>query len=170
MAKKKTAAKKEEVKPAQPQLIEIKPMTSLFTLDELQMKDMIWRLKLTVRMVMPKAYHVYTIKMFLNEEPFDNRIKSYRDKIELLKKENRLFAEHKTDEIAELEDDIEGVEKEKMELAKQCPSIDFTCQVEKIEWAAGTKVVLQIPDSIVETLNKQKTLISYYKLELVAVE
>lgn len=52
-------------------------ITAKFALSQITLKDdHRWRMKLIVWKILPKAYHDYTIKFVVDEEPFEKRIKS----------------------------------------------------------------------------------------------
>ncbi len=143
-------------------------ISAKFGLSSILLKDdHRWRMKLVVWKILPKAYHDYTIKFLVDEEPFEKRIKSVEDKIELVRKEGSLFPENDNREIRNLHGLITDINLELKKLKQQCDVIEFVSEIEEIKYKDGnTHVVMKIPDVVIEPLNQAKLLIGNYKVEL----
>lgn len=141
-----------------------------FALDEVALKKskgLRWRIKLEIFKILPKTYHSYSIEMDVDEGEFDRRIQAIEEKIEKIRSEKSLFADRDDKEIRDLRELIVGVEKERDARIEECETIEFAGEIEELKYKdAHTHVLLIVPDNIIEELNKQKSRISYYKINL----
>lgn len=141
-----------------------------FALEEIALKrskGLRWRMKLEIFKILPKTYHSYSIEMDVDEAEFDNRVKAVEDKIEKIRGEKSLFPDVDDKEIRNLRELVVGIEKERDQRIEECEVISFAAEIEEIKYKdAHTHVLIIVPDQIIEQMNKQKSRISWYKINL----
>jgi len=142
-----------------------------FFLQEIKMKELCWSIKLELKAILPRSYRNYDVEMVFDNEPFDSRVRHVQGRITKLEKDPQLFDDVKKQELDDLRQEINDIEKERNALDNQCPTISFPGTIEELKYkGAGTVLVMNVPDSIIELMNQKKSLISYYKIELAPQE
>lgn len=162
--------KKDSVKKADQEIIS----TSIFEFKELKLKDdLCWYLKLLLKTKLPQAYREYTVKISLNEDPFNMRIQDLEKKKEEIKadKQSELFPTEsaKKVQLKNIDEEIKNVQEELKEALERSSVVEFEGSLEKLEYKdLDTFVVLYIPFTVVEQLNEIRgELTPHYKIELI---
>lgn len=130
-------------------------------LHELRLRGHWWSMKITVGNTLPETHRHYKMLLSFNEKPL-------RDQIESIERDlkNGLFADDAVSS-ANAKKSIKKIEKEIDEKRALCEDIDMAGTVLEIKYVdAGTQLVLQIPDTIIESLNRQKGRLKIYKIRL----
>ena len=148
--------------------------TSIFQFKELKLKDdLCWYLKLLLKIRLPQAYREYTVKISLNEAPFEMRIQDLEKKKEEIKadKQSELFPSEsaKKVQLKNIDEEIKNIQEELKEALEQSSVIEFEGSLEKLEYKdSDTLIVTYIPYEVVEPINKIKSdLTRHYKIELI---
>lgn len=142
---------------------------SVFALDSLTMKnDFAWYLKITLSLMLPQSFRVYTVKMTFNEKPFEARIKDLENEIKKIEEEASLFPDGKNKQVSNIKKQIKSVETELADMRDTCPEFDFTGIIEALQYKKGdTQITLRIPSEIVGEINTHRLLLENYKVVLI---
>lgn len=156
-----------EAKPTTPVSLVAK---SIFDLKEIRMKDdKAWRLKAVLKVSLPQSFREYDVKLSLNEEPYESRIKDVERKIEEVNLSNELF--DKRDAIAEMRGQIKDIQEELAEALKETHTIEFSGVLEELKYKdSDTVVVMLIPADVIQELNDARFKFETYKIELLREE
>lgn len=132
-------------------------------------KDFKWRLKMRVDSILPEMYYRYDLKMILDEEPYERRIEDLQTEIKKLTTgQTMLLKDVENSKREELEEKVEQEKANLEDMRERCKDIEFPASMEVLKYGIlETIVTFRIPDDIIERLNAQKTLISYYKIRLI---
>lgn len=148
--------------------------SAIFQFKELKLKDdLCWYLKLLLKTRLQKSFREYSVRISLNEEPFELRIQDLERKKENIKADGQgdLFPTEgaKKTQLKNIDQEIKDVEAELKDALEASSVIEFDATLEKLEYKDGdTLIVLDIPFNIVEEINKIKSdLTRHYKLELI---
>lgn len=163
-AVKKTAKKAPEVqKPGllDEPLAEIGKIESELSLDSITLKKQRWEMKVYVKTTLPRSYHRYKMNLQLDEQPYLDRIDDVEKGLD-----DTLFK----DNPAERKQVNEKVKKMRAELdakRNECEVIEFFATVMELKYKDGeTRLVVRVPDDIIEPMNRQKSRLDLYKLTL----
>jgi hypothetical protein len=127
----------------------------------------VWNIVLGIHGALSEAFIHYTAKFTFDEEPFKRRITTVEQEIERVKKDRQLFAEGQKQEIANLKDEISDITDEMEAMRKDCPDIEFQATAIKVDWTGDIpSVTFAVDSELVEELNKAKTKVDNYKIEL----
>jgi DNA repair exonuclease SbcCD ATPase subunit len=162
----KTKAKKKEILNTEENIIK----TCTFDLKKIEMKDdFIWRMKLELKTRLSQSFREYSVRLSVNEEPFENRIADLERKEEELKSEKQLLEQVQKEQLAGIKDEIKEVESELAEMTDLCPTIEFDGTIEELKYKDGnTIVVLMFPYSTLNEINEKRLLLSdHYKIDLI---
>lgn len=164
------AKKKRQRKPRGKNRTELLPAEELKTagmietaldIESITLKGKRWSARLKIRTLLPRSYHRYTIKLDLDERPYEKRIDDLERELEagLFSKE-RTSRREVNKKIGEIRDELETMK-------KSCEHIEFPATVEQLTYRDGdTLVSLRIPDDVIEPLNRQKYRIDAYRVQL----
>lgn len=152
-----TAKKKQEV-----------VATSVFLVEGLTMKkDLLWRLKLTLKTTLPESFREYGVRLSLNEEPYETRIGDIERRKADVQAENQLFGAEKKKQLKGFDEQVAEVERELEEARADSPVIEFDATIEQLAYKDGdTVVVMMIPAAAISDLNDNRRKLSGYKVEL----
>jgi len=139
-------------------------IVSTVGLEEIKLKDLKWLVKLKIGTTLPKSYHRYKILMELDETPYLDRIADLEAQIK-----GTLF-EKVPATIKQLDKNILEVKKTLAERKKECEKMEFNAVVEEVKYrGSDTLLTVKVPDDIIEAFNRQKTRLSYYKVNLESI-
>jgi hypothetical protein len=144
-----------------------------FSIEQIVMdKDLQWKAKMRVTKILPKSYHDYTIKMTLDEAPYDKRVATLELELkELGRGQQQLLKEMAEARKGQLNDDILEEKSRLEEMRDKCKAIEFLGEVKELKYKDGDTVILiRLADEVIEQLNKAKYLFSNYKISLIPVE
>lgn len=137
---------------------------STVRLDEIKLKDMRWLVKLRIGTLLPKSYHLYKVIMELDEKPYKDRIEDLEAQVK-----GTLF-ENDPAQVKQLDKSIADVRKQLSERQKECERMEFNATVEELKYKdSDTVVTVRVPDDIIEAFNRQKSRLSYYKINLESI-
>lgn len=152
---------------------EIEKIEAKFSIEQIVMdKDLQWKTKMKVTKILPKSYHDYTIKMTLDETPYDKRIATLELELkELGRGQQQLLKEMAEERKGQLNDEI-VLEKQRLEdMRDKCKAIEFLGEVKELKYKDGDTIILiRLADEVIEQLNKAKYLFSNYKISLIPIE
>jgi hypothetical protein len=132
------------------------------TLNGITLKGLIWTGVITIRTILPKSYHMYEIKLELDESDAMRRIDELNADVD-----GTLFANDRGVRKAR-DEKIKEVRKRLDELRKECEIIKFSSTVDSLKYGSGcTTLQMRFPDDIVEPLNRQKSRLQLYKVTLI---
>lgn len=136
-------------------------IVSTMNLDTIQLKSKRWKGKIWVSSTLPKSYRFYNIKLYLNEQPYLDRIAEVEEKFETsLLSQSRDERKKHREEVKELRYDLEN-------LRGQCEEIEFTATVEELKYKdSNTCLLITMPDDVIEAFNRQKTRFELYEIVL----
>ena len=139
-----------------------------FDIQSLQMdKDLLWKLDLEIKQILPKSFYTYDIKLVFDEESWNNDIAQVKRDIEDVESENTLFDDVKKKRTKKLRADIEDIEFKREERRGECPTIEFSAQVTELKYKNHiTRVKMAIPDDAINLLNVNKYNFGDYRAEL----
>lgn len=142
---------------------------SKFLLDSLTMKkDFAWYLKLTLKIMLPQSFREYTVKMSVNEKPYEARIEDFENEIARIKEEASLFPDGKDKQVKNVQKQIKSVETELADMRDTCPEFEFQGIIEELKYKTGdTQIVLRVPADVVNDINAHRLLLDNYKIELI---
>lgn len=142
---------------------------SVFLLENITLKkDTIWRMKLTLKKLLPQSYREYFVRLSVNEAPFEMRIEDLKRKRLEVESENQLFGDQKKRQLSNIDDEIKEVEKELSDMVKSLPVIEFDATIEALAYKdSDTVLVLMIPSASIDELNTNRSQFSHYKIELI---
>lgn len=142
--------------------------TSVFLVEHMTMKkDLIFRLKLTLKTVLPEAFREYTVVLSHNDEPYLMRVEDLRNRLAEVNKEVQLFPAEKKKQLKTIEQQIADVENELHDAQAECPDIEFEAAIEQLTYKdSDTVVVLTIPASVVADIAEKRIQLHNYKVEL----
>jgi len=142
--------------------------TSVFLFDSLKMdKSLYWDLKIAMKTILPEGFREYTVKLSLNEEPFNMRIEDLQNRLAVIKDQKQLFSAEQKKEMSDIEDQIEEVKDEMKEMLEITPAIEFETVITKIEWKNGDTIfTMNLPAEQVNEFNDNRSKLSTYKIEL----
>lgn len=162
MAKKKIAGKKPEKEEKKSLLDDVTlDITAELDLDTIQLKGNRWLVRLFIESILPRAYHIYKIKLFLNEQP-------YLEKIEKLEAElsSSLFANDASSRKS-TEKSVKEVRDKLDSLRRDCETFSFTASIVELKYKDdGTVIMLRVPDEVIEPFNRQKHRMDLYNVTL----
>lgn len=139
-----------------------------FNIQSLQMdKDLLWKLDLEIKQILPKSFYTYGIKLVFDEVPFDRQIADIELSIEDAESEATLFQDVKEKRINGFRKDIDKVKEEMEDLKALCPTIEFSAQVVELKYKDHiTRVKMAVPDGVINLLNVNKYQFEHYRAEL----
>ncbi len=148
--------------------------STVFAFNELKLKnDLCWYLRLLLKTQLPQSFREYKVKLSLNTEPFETRIKDLKRKQDDVRadKQEDLFPTEgaKRTQIKNIDEEISSVETEMKDLLANTPEIEFEASIVELKYIDGdTRIVLLIAPEVVAALNEVKLLLDkYYKIELI---
>lgn len=132
-----------------------------FSLHELKLKGHWWTSSMTVEQTLTETQQHYDVQLTYDESPHTTRIAALKRDLEA-----GLFAE---DKVAQKNAE-KSIEKIKAQMEKErdlCPDIGFFATVLEVKYVdAGTRFTLQVPDKVIEPINKNRTRLNLYKAVL----
>ncbi len=142
--------------------------SSPFVVEQLVMKkDLWWRLKLTLKTSLPETFRNYSLRLSLNEEPYNVRIEDVRKQQEKVQDEEQLFGDAKKKQLKNFDERVKEIEKEMKEAKANAPEIEFEATVESLAYKDGdTVVILSVPSSCVQAINEHRVNLRHYKVDL----
>lgn len=152
--------------------VRVPVFTSSFKVKTIALKDLRWTMEMVVQDILPKSHHYYKMVLSFDEEPFKLRVDSLQRTIDSINgKSVSLFGEDDKDKknrIKAWEDEMATVTEDREEKRRNCPQIEFTVTVDKVDWSKNSSTILKvgIPDDVIPELNKRKVWFSLYKVEL----
>lgn len=157
---KKTAAKKTAAKDL------VLVATSLLDLKEIKMKDdHLWRIKAMLKTELPQSFREYTMRLSLNEQPFELRIEDLEKRYAQVSAEPKLF--NKDKELRAIDDEIAEVKEELEAALAEYKVMDFGAVLEELKYKGDeTLIVAIIPAEAIADLNDNRNRLRNYKVEL----
>lgn len=149
-------------KKKEPDVTEIGAITSTLQLEALELKRLRWRGKFNVETILPRTYHRYRMVLNFDEAPYLERIQDMEDSFGagLFKNDPKQVKQHNK-AVGDLRDDM-------LRLKNDCETMDFWATVEELKYKdTDTILTVRIPDDVIEAINRQKSRLSLYKVELV---
>lgn len=142
---------------------------SIFLLNSLTMKkDFAWYLSITLKITLPQSFREYTVKMSVNEKPYEGRIQDLEREISNLESESTLFPDGSKKQIANIKKQIKSVEQELADMRETCPEFEFAGIIEALAYKVGdTQITIRIPADVVNKINEHRLLLDNYKVELI---
>lgn len=132
-----------------------------FELIEMKLRGMIWTLKLKVATQLPDAHRNYAVKLFLDEQPYTDRIESIQRDLK-----QGLFKDSKEEEadakrrIDEINDELEGAK-------EMYQTIEFAATLTELKYVTGgTQIVAAFDQEAVAAINERKGDLREYKISL----
>lgn len=143
-------------------------VASVFLLEEIKMKkDFIWRMKLTLKTVLPQLFREYHVRLSLNEAPYQMRIDDFKKKRYEVESEAQLLPAVQKEQLKNIDEEIAEIEQELAKALRDTPILEFEASIESLAYKdADTMVVFMIPASSVAELNDNRRVFSNYKVEL----
>lgn len=146
--------------------------TSVFLFEELRMKkELYWTMKVLLKCILPQSFREYTIRLSLNEEPYETRISDLERTIEKIESDaqDELFeGGNKKTQIKNCKDEIKEIEQELKEALEMTIPIEFEGSIEKLEYkGTDTMLVFYIPAEITNEINSVRAKLTAYKIELI---
>lgn len=143
--------------------------TAVFDLKKIEMKDDLqWRIKLELKTKLSHSYREYDVKLSVNEEPFNVRIKDLERKASEVESEAQLFDGNKKTQLKNIDDEIKEVEQELKDMQSECPDIEFAGTIEELKYKDGNTIIsMMFPASTLSELNDKRRELGHYKIELI---
>ncbi len=136
-------------------------ITSDFSLSSMQLKDQRWYARLFIASILPRAYHVYKVSIFLNEEPYLERISEIENSL------NDTLFKNDPGEVKSVNKRIKEQRDQLERLRNDCETFEFSASVQELKYKdEGTVVILRIPDDVIEPFNRQKSRMNIYHVTL----
>lgn len=156
-------ATKEKTKKKEEELIK-----AGFRVEEIRMKkDLYWHLKIAVAQILPKSYYHYSVKMLFDEQPSKIQLEAANLKLAELKRKKSLFKDLDEEAIEKARDEVKRIEDYIKEMREKCVIIEFLATVEELKYSGSdTNLVVMMPDNVIDALNKMKSLLTFYCIEL----
>ena len=133
-------------------------------LESIVLKDMKWNIKLTVKKTLPKSYHKYKVVLELDETPYAERIEEIESELN-----DSLFRDDKASRKT-MQNRVGDIRKQLEAVRNDCEKIDFHATIEELKYKdSDTKLVMRVPDDVIEPFNRQKTRFDVYKITLYPV-
>lgn len=157
-----------KTKPILDQIVVDNQISASFNIQTLQMdKDLLWKLDLEIKRILPKSFYAYDIKLVFDEISWNNDIRNIELDIESVESENTLFDDLKKKKVKKLKADIEDIQIRREERRAECPTIEFSAQVTELKYKDHiTRVKMAIPDDAINLLNVNKYNFGDYRAEL----
>lgn len=139
-------------------------VVSKIEMDQLTLKGKMWSIKMRIETLLPETCRRYHILLELDERKYTRRIKELEKGLdESLFKEERVSRKELNQKIGKIND-------ERMQMRRDCKPIEFDCVVEQVKYQNdGTLLTANIPDDVIEPLNRQKFRMEAYKVTLQAL-
>lgn len=143
--------------------------TSVFLFDTMKLdKFLEWTLKITLKTQLPQSFRDYKVKLSLNEEPYKMKIEDLERRVTDIESENQLFEGNKKQQIKDIKEEIKEIEAELKQDLENTPEIEFNGIIQKLEYKNGdTVVTLWIPADTANEINKVRTILKTYKVDLI---
>lgn len=118
----------------------------VFTLNaiEYKHKDKKWVVKLTLNETAQNIANTYVGAFFWSPIEIERQIHAHRMAIQRIEKKGTLFKDQDQKEIDEMKGEIKTLKKMIDEKMEDTPPILFECKIEKIEYATGTKLEINM--------------------------
>lgn len=170
----KTKTSKEQAKEAEHEILkkvgigilddeddDLGKIVSKLEMKQLMLKDKTWTIQMKIETVLPESYRRYHVLLELDERNFDKRIKELEKELD-----DSLFREERRSR-AGANKAIAQINNERLLLKRDCKPIEFNCVVEQVKYVInGTVLTANIPDDVIDALNKQKYRMEAYKITL----
>ncbi len=142
--------------------------TAVFDLKKIEMKDDLqWRIKLELKTRLSQSFREYSVKLSVNEEPFNVRINDLERKRQEVASSAELFEEGKKTQLKNIDQEIKEVGLELKEMQENCPLIEFAGTIEELKYKDGNTIIsMMFPASSVQELNEKRHDLAHYKIEL----
>jgi len=126
-----------------------------------------WVLKLSINEILDRSFYKYSIKLSINEKPFEDRVEDAERKITELQTEAHLPNMEDKQGIKDLQDRIKKTKEELAQLIRSTDVIDFLTTVISIKYSGlSTVVEFDVPADTIALLNKNRFFFNQYKIEL----
>lgn len=151
---------------------EIEPtfqVDALFTFKKLEMgDDLIWRIKVVVKKMLPQTFREYDAIFSLNETPYQTRIDDMEKRKIAISEEPTLFKEERVKQMRGCDMEIGDIERELADARRDTPSMEFKAIVEALAYKDGDTVLTMIVSAeVINDFNANRTLLGNYKIELI---
>lgn len=147
-------------------------ITSKFQLKQIVWKSgsIAWNIVLGIKENLEEAFINYQAKFIFDETPYLVRMETIEGQIEDTESDLTLFKKEQEREIKSLKEEICDIKAE-MEIARsECPDIEFQATAIKIDWTQNDpSVTFAVDSELVEKLNRAKSKVEQYKIELTSV-
>ena len=131
-------------------------------LNKIMLKELQWMMTLKVRTILPRAYHLYTIRLKYDEGPLDRRIAHLEEQMSGSLFKGNPAEEKKHDKL------VADLRIQKQKEKQECESIEFGVRVEKLAYKDGNTVIdVLVPDDVIEAFNRQKHRLNMYAVTLI---
>jgi hypothetical protein len=131
-------------------------------LHKIMLTDLQWKMTLKVRTILPRAYHLYTIRLKYDEGPLDRRIEHLEQQMSGSLFKGNPAEEKKHDKL------VADLRLQKQRENQECEPIEFSVRVEKLAYKDGNTVIdVLVPDDVIEAFNRQKHRLNMYGVTLI---
>lgn len=139
-----------------------------FLLEEMKMKkDMQWRIKLSVKKILPKSYHYLDIDFLVDEEPYNRRMERIEERMREVGNKPQLFDSEQKKDMKTLDGQMADVRNELRKLKDECETINTTASIEELKYKDGNTVLtLLVPSDTVIRLNENKLNLGHYRVNI----
>lgn len=140
---------------------DILSIESTISLDTIALKRMRWQVKMTVRTTLPRSYRLYKVTLELDDAPYVERIGELEAEFDasLFRNDKGQVKIH-NGKVKEMKEQLER-------MIEECEVIDFTATVDEIKYKdSHTTLLMNVPDDVIESFNRQKTRLDIYKIIL----
>lgn len=146
-------------------------MVVKFHIAEISMKnDWRWKIKMVIHESLPDTFRDYKIKLEFDDKPFLENIDSLKESIDKIKTSPSMFEDIDKKEIKNLNARIDEINKEMINLKRECDDIEFIPSTEEVKWKdRDTHFLFNVLDSLIDPLNTQKYRLNNYRAILTPV-